>query len=299
MNILLLGANGQVGWELRRALAPLGALTALDRSGANFERPDSLAEVVARHRPDAIVNAAAYTAVDRAEGDVARARCVNAEAPAVLAAAAARLGAWLVHYSTDYVFDGNKPAPYVETDPTDPASVYGATKLEGERAIAASACRHLILRTSWVFAARGANFAKTMLRLARERDELKVVADQIGAPTGAEFIADATALMLYRLAHDAGLAADASGIYHLSGGGAVSWYDYARFVIERARAAGAPIKVEPARVLPIATADYPTPARRPANSRLDCSKIGSIFGIYAPAWETQVARLVDELVAPL
>ncbi|MBL8484152.1 MAG: dTDP-4-dehydrorhamnose reductase [Rhodocyclaceae bacterium] len=298
MNILLLGANGQVGWELRRALAPLGRLVALDRSGANLEQPDTLAAVVDQYRPAAIVNAAAYTAVDRAEGDAARARSVNAEAVAALAAAAARHGAWLVHYSTDYVFDGAKPAPYLETDPTCPVSVYGSTKLEGELAIAAAGCRHLVVRTSWVFAARGGNFAKTMLRLAREREELKVVADQVGAPTGAEFIADATALMLYRLAHDADLAARASGIYHLTGSGAVSWYDYARLVIERARAAGAPLRVDAARVLPIATADYPTPARRPANSRLDCSKLAAVFGIHPPAWEVQVARLVDELVAP-
>lgn len=295
MKILLLGANGQVGWELQRALAPLGQLVICDRHSANLENPQALIELVEREQPAVIVNAAAYTAVDKAESDVDRARKVNAESVAVLAAAAHKLDAWLVHYSTDYVFAGNKPGAYVEDDSTAPLSVYGQTKLEGEQAIRASGCRHLILRTSWVYAARGSNFAKTMLRLAADREELRVVADQIGAPTSAELIADVTALVLQRIASDATLGKIASGTYHLVASGVTSWHGYAQFVIAEAARLGVPLRATPENVHPITTAQYPVPAQRPANSKLDNQKLQQTFGLELPEWEFHVKRMLIEL----
>jgi len=297
MKILLLGKDGQVGWELQRALAPLGEVVACGRAEADLENLDALRTLVRTERPAVVVNAAAYTAVDKAETDVARARRINAEAAALLAAEVRTLNGWLVHYSTDYVFDGNEDGAYREDDATAPQSVYGATKREGEEAILAAGCQHLTFRTSWVFAARGGNFAKTMLRLAGDREELKVVADQIGAPTSAELIADVTALCLYRLAHDPQLASRASGIYHLVAGGAISWHQYARFVIAEAVRLGKSLKTAPERVLPIPTSAYPTPAKRPANSRLSTEKIQTTFGLRLPVWETHVRRLVAELVS--
>lgn len=295
MKILLLGANGQVGWELQRALAPLGQLVICDRHSANLENPQALIELVEREQPAVIVNAAAYTAVDKAESDVDRARKVNAESVAVLAAAAHKLDAWLVHYSTDYVFAGNKPGAYVEDDSTAPLSVYGQTKLEGEQAIRASGCRHLILRTSWVYAARGSNFAKTMLRLAADREELRVVADQIGAPTSAELIADVTALVLQRIASDTTLGKIASGTYHLVASGVTSWHGYAQFVIAEAARLGVPLRATPENVHPITTAQYPVPAQRPANSKLDNQKLQQTFGLELPEWEFHVKRMLIEL----
>ena len=295
MKILLLGKNGQVGWELQRALAPLGAMVALDRAGADglrgdLEDLDGLARTVRKLAPDVIVNAAASTAVDKAETDVARAQCINAEAPGVLAAAAAEVGALLVHYSTDYVFDGSGDKPWREDSPTGPLSVYGRTKLAGEDAIRASACRHLIFRTSWVHAARGGNFARTMLRLAAERERLTVIADQIGAPTGADLIADVSAHAIR-----ASLAAPAlSGTYHLVADGETSWHGYARFVIETARELGVALKVE--EIAPIATRDYPTAAARPLNSRLDTQRLRSAFGLHLPDWRDGVARMLREIL---
>ena len=295
MKILLLGKNGQVGWELQRALAPLGAMVALDRAGADglrgdLEDLDGLARTVRKLAPDVIVNAAAYTAVDKAETDVARAQCINAEAPGVLAAAAAEVGALLVHYSTDYVFDGSGDKPWREDSPTGPLSVYGRTKLAGEDAIRASACRHLIFRTSWVHAARGGNFARTMLRLAAERERLTVIADQIGAPTGADLIADVSAHAIR-----ASLAAPAlCGTYHLVADGETSWHGYARFVIETARELGVSLKVE--EIAPIATRDYPTAAARPLNSRLDTQRLRSAFGLHLPDWRDGVARMLREIL---
>ena len=295
MKILLLGKNGQVGWELQRALAPLGAMVALDRAGADglrgdLEDLDGLARTVRKLAPDVIVNAAAYTAVDKAETDVARAQCINAEAPGVLAAAAAEVGALLVHYSTDYVFDGSGDKPWREESPTGPLSVYGRTKLAGEDAIRASGCRHLIFRTSWVHAARGGNFARTMLRLAAERERLTVIADQIGAPTGADLIADVSAHAIR-----ASLAAPAlSGTYHLVADGETSWHGYARFVIETARELGVSLKVE--EIAPIATRDYPTAAARPLNSRLDTQRLRSAFGLHLPDWRDGVARMLREIL---
>ena len=296
MKILLLGKNGQVGWELQRALAPLGAMVALDRAGADglrgdLEDLDGLARTVRKLAPDVIVNAAAYTAVDKAETDVARAQCINAEAPGVLAAAAAEVGALLVHYSTDYVFDGSGDKPWREDSPTGPLSVYGRTKLAGEDAIRASACRHLIFRTSWVHAARGGNFARTMLRLAAERERLTVIADQIGAPTGADLIADVSAHAIR-----ASLAAPAlSGTYHLVADGETSWHGYARFVIETARELGVTLKVE--EIAPISTGDYPTAAARPLNSRLDTQRLRSAFGLHLPDWRDGVARMLREILS--
>ena len=299
MKILLFGKDGQVGWELQRALAPLGSLRALGRADADFAHPETLRAPIAAFGPDVIVNAAAYTAVDKAEGDAATAHRVNALAPGVLAEEAAARGAWLVHYSTDYVFDGAKEGAYVEGDATKPLSVYGRTKCEGEERIRASGARHLILRTSWVFSARGSNFAKTMLRLAQERDSLTVVADQHGAPTGAGLIADATALALHTL-RDAGPAASAlSGTYHLAAAGATTWHGYARHLLAQALACGAALKAGPESVLPISTRDWPAPAARPRNSRLDTHLFEATFGLRMPDWREHVDRLVAELVAEL
>ncbi|GGK09254.1 dTDP-4-dehydrorhamnose reductase [Pseudomonas matsuisoli] len=294
--ILLLGANGQVGWELQRSLAPLGELVACARADADFERPAQLEQIVMRVAPDIIVNAAAYTAVDKAESDKAAARQVNALSVGLLADLAAQRDAWLVHYSTDYVFDGSADRPYLETDATQPMSVYGQTKLEGEQAITASGCRHVIFRTSWVYAARGNNFAKTMLRLAGEQDVLKVVVDQIGAPTSAELIADVTALALHRICHDDALAKQLSGIYHLVAAGEVSWHAYAQYIIGRAEQQGRAFNVPANRVEAITSADYPTPARRPANSGLDTTKLQRTFGLRLPAWQTHANRMLKELL---
>jgi dTDP-4-dehydrorhamnose reductase len=297
MKILLLGKDGQVGWELARALAPLGELVAWGRQDADFLDPESLRARVRSIRPGVIVNAAAYTAVDRAEGDEATARMVNAIAPGVLAEEARAGGAWLVHYSTDYVFDGSKEGAWTELDATAPLSAYGRTKCEGEERIRASGAQHLILRTSWVYGARGGNFAKTMLRLAKEREQLSVVADQHGAPTGAALLADATALALYRIflaGPDAGAFA---GAYHLAAGGSTTWHAYARHVLARAREHGMLLKAGPEQVQPIASSAFAAPAARPANSRLDCSKFSSRFGLALPDWRYHVDRLVAELAA--
>jgi dTDP-4-dehydrorhamnose reductase len=295
MKILLLGMNGQVGWELQRSLAPLGELVALDFDSpgplsADFTVPESLAATVHAVAPRIIVNAAAHTAVDKAESEPELARVINATAPGVLAREAAALGAWLVHYSTDYVFDGSGSAPWVEDSPTGPLSVYGRTKLESEQLIRASGCRHLILRTSWVYAARGSNFARTMLKLALERDKLRVVSDQVGTPTGAELLADVTAHAL----RTALQAPEVSGTFHAVAAGETSWHGYARHVIEFARAAGQPIKVEPDAIEPVPSSAFPTPARRPNNSRLNTSKLRGAFGLQLPPWQAGVDRMLRE-----
>ena len=296
MKILLFGKGGQVGWELQRSLAPLGQVIALDCDSAeglcgDFTNLSGLAETVRRVAPDAIVNAAAYTAVDRAESEPELARTINALAPGVLADEAGKLGAWLVHYSTDYVFDGRGDKPWRETDTTGPLSVYGRTKLEGEQAVARCA-RHLIFRTSWVYAARGANFARTMLRLSQERDQLKVIADQFGAPTGAELLADVTAHALRNVPGRTELA----GLYHLVAGGETNWHAYACFVIEAARSAGQLIRVAPEAIEAIASSAYPTAACRPLNSRLNTGKLQKAFGLSLPAWQEGVARMLAEVL---
>ncbi|AWI81653.1 dTDP-4-dehydrorhamnose reductase [Parazoarcus communis] len=293
MKILLLGKDGQVGWELQRALAPLGELVVLGRQGrdglsGDLSDPAALRATVDAVAPDVIVNAAAHTAVDKAESEAELAQRINADAPGVLAQAAASRGAVLVHYSTDYVFDGSGSKPWQEDDVTGPLSVYGRSKLDGEEAIRASGCTHLIFRTSWVYAARGGNFARTMLRLAAERERLTVIADQIGAPTGAELIADVSAHAVRSLRARPEL----SGTYHLAAAGETSWHGYAEFVIEAARARGVALKV--GEIAPIPTTDYPTPATRPLNSRLDTTRLCAAFDLTLPAWQRGVARMLDE-----
>lgn len=296
MKVLLLGKGGQVGWELQRSLAPLGDLVALDFDStefhADFSRPEALADTVRAVRPDVVVNAAAHTAVDKAESEPDLARALNATSPGVVAEAARQVGALMVHYSTDYVFDGSGERPWREDDATGPLSVYGRTKLEGEQLVAAAGPRHLIFRTSWVYAARGGNFAKTMLRLARERDRLTVINDQFGAPTGAELLADVTAHAI----RDTLRAPEKAGLYHLVAGGVTSWHGYARFVLEQAAAAGTALKAGPDAVDPVPTSAFPTPATRPTNSRLDTTKLQEAFGLRLPEWQHGVARMLREVL---
>lgn len=293
MKILLLGKNGQLGWELQRSLAVVGDVVALDRhEGADLANREALLATVQAVAPQLIVNAAAYTAVDKAESDAEMARSINARAPALLAIEARRTGALLVHYSTDYVFDGSGSQPRDEDAAIAPLSIYGSTKAEGEDAIRASGCQHLILRTSWVYAARGGNFAKTMLRLAREREQLKVIADQIGAPTGADLLADLSVHMLRAARVNPAL----SGTYHAVAGGETSWHAYARFVVGHARARGVDIKVAADQILAIPTSDYPTPAARPLNSRLDTRKLQQRFGLTLPPWQRGVERMLEEII---
>lgn len=294
MKILLLGKNGQVGWELQRALAPIGRLVALDREGENGLCGDladlnGLRLTIETVQPDIIVNAAAYTAVDKAENEAAHALQINLDAPKFLAEEMQRLNGWLVHYSTDYVFDGSGEKPWRENDATAPLSIYGKSKLLGEQAIEASGCKHLIFRTSWVYGAHGNNFAKTMLRLADEREHLQVIDDQIGAPTGADLLADVTAHALHRAVTMPELA----GLYHLTSGGETSWYDYARFIVSSALSHGIKLKVE--NISPISTSEYKTSAQRPRNSRLDTGKLVSNFGLHLPMWQEGITRLLKEV----
>ncbi|MBJ2162716.1 dTDP-4-dehydrorhamnose reductase [Acidovorax sp. IB03] len=296
MNILLFGKGGQVGWELQRSLAVLGHVTALDHDSTDhcgdFANPEGVAATVRALRPDVIVNAAAHTAVDKAESEPELARLLNATTPGVLAREAAALGAWLVHYSTDYVFDGSGTRPWVETDTPAPLSVYGRTKLEGEQLVQQSGAKHLILRTSWVYAARGGNFAKTMLRLAQERERLTVIDDQWGAPTGAELLADVTA---HAIRHLQQRPQDA-GLYHLVAGGEVTWNGYAKFVIEHASKAQSAIKIIAKEIAPVPTSAFPTPAVRPHNSRLNTTKLQTTFGLTLPHWQTGVERMLTEIL---
>ena len=297
MKLLLLGANGQVGWELQRALSPLGQLKACDSTTADLNDFAKLTALVRAYKPTHIINAAAYTAVDLAEKEPDKAERINATAVKLLAEEAKRLDAWLVHYSTDYVFDGRKTGSYIETDANNPLSTYGLSKLNGENAILASGCKHLIFRTSWVYAAHGANFARTMLRLAQEKSELNIVADQFGAPTSAELIADVTAHCLYRLAHDAELEKMASGLYHLVASGETNWHGYAQQLIAAAQESGATLRATAEDVHPIPTDQYPLPATRPANSRLNTQKLADTFNVYLPPWQQHLKRLVSELVS--
>lgn len=296
MKILLFGKNGQVGWELQRSLAPLGEVVALDSRSTelcgDLTQLDRLAETVAAVRPDFIVNAAAHTAVDKAESEPELARTINALAPSVLAEAAQRIGAGIVHYSTDYVFDGSGEARWKETDQAQPLNVYGQTKLEGEQLIAVACPRHLIFRTSWVYAARGGNFAKTMLRLAGEREHLTVINDQFGAPTGAELLADVTAHAICALV----LHPEHAGLYHLTASGETTWYGYANYVLDIARAAGVAMKTPVDGVAAVPTTAFPTPAQRPRNSRLDTCKLQETFGLALPDWRTGVNRMVREIL---
>jgi dTDP-4-dehydrorhamnose reductase len=295
MKILLFGKGGQVGWELQRSLAPLGELVAVGSHSedycGHFENLDGIAQTVRTIAPNVIVNAAAYTAVDKAESEAELAHTVNALACGVLAREAKQSNACLVHYSTDYVFDGSGSQPWLETDTPAPLSVYGATKLAGEQAIIASGCQHLIFRTSWVYAARGANFAKTMLRLGAERDRLTVISDQIGAPTGADLLADVTAHAIRTVQQHPELA----GLYHLVASGETNWYDYACFVLDFARRTGVEIKVTNDAIEAIPTSAFPLPAKRPLNSRLNTDKLCASFNLTLPHWQQGVARMLTEL----
>lgn len=294
MKILLFGKGGQVGWELQRSLALLGEVVALDHDSADFcgdfTRLSDLAHSVRTIRPDVVVNAAAHTAVDKAESERDTVHTINAEAPGVLAQEAEALGAWLVHYSTDYVFDGSGQHPWSEEDLPKPLNTYGQTKWLGEQNIAQACANHLILRTSWVYAARGGNFAKTMLRLAKDREELTVINDQIGAPTGAELLADATALALRHLIKQP---SDA-GTYHLTASGETSWHGYAQHVLATARSAGVDLKAQNVKAVP--SSAFPTPAKRPQNSRLNTQKFQSTFGLRLPPWELGVDRMLAEIL---
>lgn len=290
--ILLVGSNGQVGHELLQTLAPLGEVVSTDRATLDLRDEAAIRAAVRAARPALIVNAAAYTAVDKAESESGLAFAVNGRAPGVLAEEAAALGAWLVHYSTDYVFPGDKPlGSYREDETTGPISVYGRSKLAGEQAIAAAGARHLILRTSWVYGPHGANFVKTIARLARERERLTIIADQHGAPTSSRLIAEVTAQLAPRL-----LAGEAEGgIYHLQGAGEATWHEFAVAVVERLRQLD-PAAVRCREIAPIPTSAYPTPARRPANSRLDCGKLQQAFGLRLPHWREDLASRIDGIL---
>ncbi|ANG61786.1 dTDP-4-dehydrorhamnose reductase [Marinobacterium aestuarii] len=294
MRILLLGKNGQIGWELQRALAPLGELVALDRNGTNglvgdLADFDGLRDSIRRVKPDVLVNAAAYTAVDRAETEQAQAMLINARAVQLMADEMRRTDSWLLHYSSDYVFDGSGKRPWLESDTAAPLNVYGHSKRAGEEAIAASGCRHLIFRTSWVYGLHGNNFIKTILRLAREREQLSLINDQIGAPTGADLLADVTAHAL----RSAQSNADLGGLYHLAAGGETSWYDYGCYLVDQARSQGATLAVRA--ITPIASQDYPVAAQRPLNSRLDTHKLQERFGLCLPDWQNGVSRLLQQM----
>ena len=293
ITILLLGKNGQVGWELQRSLAPLGKVIALDRTGqeglcGDISDLDGLRNTIEQINPDILINAAGYTAVDLAQSEPEQAATLNHHAPALMAELMKAQGGCLVHYSTDYVFDGSGNQPWKEADSTGPLNVYGATKLAGEQAIQASGCQHLIFRTSWVYASRGNNFAKTMLRLAQERETLNVINDQVGAPTGAELIADVTAHALRQWQDQPA----AAGLYHLAAQGETSWYDYAQYVFDWARSEGLPLALQS--LNPIPSEDYPVPAIRPQNSRLDGQKLEITFDLQLPDWKQGVERMLQE-----
>jgi dTDP-4-dehydrorhamnose reductase len=295
MKILLFGKNGQLGWELQRSLAPLGEVVSPGSDSrelcGNLTDLQGISQTIRTVAPDVIVNAAAYTAVDKAESEAELTEIINATAPGVMAEEAKRLNARLVQYSTDYVYAGDGDRPWQETDATGPLSMYGKTKLNGENAIRDTGCQHLIFRTSWVYGLHGSNFIKTMLRLAQERDKLSIINDQIGAPTGAELLADVTAHAIKACRFNPEL----DGCYHLAASGETSWFAYASYIIETARLAGLPIKVSSDAILPIATSDYPTPAVRPKNSRLNNQKLQSSFGLHLPHWQQGVARMLAEL----
>jgi dTDP-4-dehydrorhamnose reductase len=292
---LVSGANGQLGFELQRALAPLGEVMACGRDTCDLSNPESIRAAVRSVEPDVIFSAGAYTAVDKAESEPDLALAINATAPGILGVEAAKLGALVIHYSTDYVFDGSKPSAYREEDATNPLGVYGKTKLEGENALSASGADHLIFRTSWVIGAHGKNFLKTILRLASSRDELHIVADQFGAPTGAALLADTSTHIATRYLRD-GRENFPFGLYHLAASGETSWHGFAQHIVAKATAAGLKLQATPERILPIPAAEYPTPAARPANSRLDTSKFRTALGLHLPDWKHGVDQVLDVLL---
>lgn len=295
MKILLLGKNGQLGYELQHALGSLGTLLACDRTEADFTRSQDLQDLIREYRPTIVVNAAAYTQVEKAEKEQDLAFQINAHAVEVLATEVKKLHACLVHYSTDYVFDGQKTGPYLETDPTGPLNVYGQSKRAGELAIRSSGCRNITLRTSWVFGRQGGHFADTILRLAREKETLQVVSDQIGAPTSAELLANVTALILYRMKSDPSVAEEASGLYHLTPKGSTSFHAYAQFLLSLAALKGIPLKATAERVLPVGSKDYASTAQRPLNSQLDSSTLEAVFDFELPPWQWHVRRYLDQV----
>lgn len=295
MRILLIGSNGQVGFELRRALAPLGEIVAVDYPRCDLSQPDSVRDAVASARPELIINAAAYTAVDKAESELEQARTINAVAPGVIGEEARRLGARVIHYSTDYVYDGTRAGAHTEDEPTNPLGVYGLTKRDGDLALAASGAKHFIFRTSWVFGAHGANFVKTVLRLGAERDSLNVVADQFGAPTSASLLADVTAQVLGQLRFRQ-TSEFADGVYHLVADGETSWHGFAQAILRGGVARGLTFKLSPEAVSAIATSEYPLPAKRPANSRLDTSKLKQTFGLVLPSWQAGLDHVLDQII---
>jgi dTDP-4-dehydrorhamnose reductase len=293
---LITGCNGQVGFELQRSLAPMGEVVALDRQAMNLADPDSIRQAIQTYRPDVIVNPAAYTAVDKAESDRETAHAVNGVAPGIIGVEAAKIGALVIHYSTDYVYDGSKVGPYLETDATHPLGVYGQTKLAGELALAESGAKHLIFRTSWVFGTHGANFLKTILRLASERDELKIVADQFGAPTSAGLIAEVTSQVLGSYGSESERDTFPLGTYHLAAAGTTSWHEYARYVVRQATAAGLNLRATPETIHPIPAAAYPMPASRPMNSTLDTRRLRNRFNLDLPPWQTGVNAVLQALI---
>lgn len=296
MSILLLGKDGQVGWQLQRSLAPHGEVIACGRSECDLTDLDSLRSLVRRLKPNVIVNASAYTAVDRAESEPDLALRINGEAPGVLAEEAALLGALLMHYSTDYVYDGRKTDPYVESDPVNPQSVYGRTKLAGEDAIRVAGCKSVIFRTSWVFGARGGNFVKSILRLAREKESLNVVADQFGSPTPAAMIATVTGIALAMLRKGRAMNREKQRLYHLCCGRPVNWHEFACTIVARARAMpGFDLRLAPEAIIAIPGSEYPAAAVRPANSRLDCTRLERDFGLQMPDWEPYLLRMLQLL----
>lgn len=296
MRLLVTGATGQVGWELSRSLMPLGEVIAVNRASCDLSRPQTVATLIADLQPDVIVNAAAYTAVDKAEQEETLATAINATAVGIMAKAARRAGALLVHYSTDYVFDGRKTTPYAEDDAPNPLNAYGRSKLAGEIAIREAGCDHLILRTSWVYAARGRNFLNTVLRLARERDELNIVDDQFGAPTGARFIADTTAHIIRQAHQERFKAVFAPGTFHLAAAGVTSWHGFASAIVASAARHRLLDSSRLPRINPIPSSAYPLPAVRPANSRLDCRLVQSQFDLMPPDWLHAIERVVEEII---
>ena len=295
VKLLVTGKNGQVGFELTRALSVLGEVVAVDRQTCDMTNADAIRALVQQVKPDVIVNAAAYTAVDKAESEKEIANAVNAIAPGILGEEAAKLNALVLHYSTDYIFDGSKSGTYTENDTPNPQSAYGQSKLDGEHALVKANPRHLILRTSWVYGAHGGNFAKTMLRLAADREKLTVVADQFGAPTSAALLADLTAQLVGRYARE-GAEKFPYGIYHAVNSGETHWCEYARFVIRTAIAAGKTLKATPDNITPITTAQYPTPAKRPANSRLDTQRFRSTFALRLPPWQESLQHVLQQIL---
>ena len=297
MRLLVTGATGQVGWEATRSLMPLGDVVAIDRTRCDFTQPETLAQVIHDVRPEVIVNAAAYTAVDKAEKEEELATIVNGMAVRVLAEAAKKTGALFIHYSTDYVFDGAKSEPYIEVDAPNPINAYGRSKLAGEAAIRTAGCDHIVLRTTWVYAARGQNFVKTILRLAREREELNIVADQFGAPTSARTIADATAHIIRQAQQERMAGKFASGTYHITAAGATSWHGFTEAIVQSASRHSLLDPNRIPKINPIPTSAYPLPAARPTNSRLDCQRLRSRFNIALPDWRQALECVVQEIAS--